>query len=120
MSKTLDQERALFTWELVGTRRGKDLENNLKAARKAGMLVNQAGLLQTLAWLKTQNKGENNASILLKGLEHHLRQTLRINSADTAVLDYLMNADQVFLRLATEESIALLQWVKQHADGMGD
>lgn len=109
----LDQQRAAYAWEKV---QGCN-SDYCNLAKSAPALIMTNGLMQTLAYYQEKGKDHHRA------LSKHLREWLKcrfnpqINDSDfTAVMQALFNtADAQFYRLATEETLALLRWIRQFA-----
>ena len=109
----LDQQRAAYAWQCVQCCNG-DYTNLAKAAPA---LIMTNGLMQTLAYY--QEKGKNHHLALSKHLREWLKCRFKqqINDSDfSAIMQALFNtADASFYRQTTEESLALLRWIRQFA-----
>jgi len=109
----LEQQRAAYIWERVQGC-NSDYTNLAKAAPA---LIMSNGLMQTLAYYQDKGKDQH------KTLSLHLRQWLKhrfpsrfISDAYQDVMQVLFNTpDASFYRQATEESLALLRWIRQFA-----
>ena len=113
MPSTLDQRRAAYAWEKV-----QGCNNDYcNLAKAAPALIMSNGLMQTLAYY--QDKGKDHH----KALSLHLRKWLkyrfysRFDGEDYQnIMQGLFNAtDAQFYRQATEETLALLRWIRQFA-----
>lgn len=113
MPSTLDQRRAAYAWEKV-----QGCNNDYcNLAKAAPALIMSNGLMQTLAYYQDKGKEHHSA------LSRHLRQWLkhrfdhRFNGDDyQSVMQGLFNTtDAQFYRHATEETLALLRWIRQFA-----
>jgi CRISPR-associated protein Cmr5 len=116
----LDQQRAAYAWQCVQGCNG-DYANLAKAAPA---LIMTNGLMQTLAYYQEkgknyQEKGKNHHLALSKHLREWLKCRFKqqINDSDfSAIMQALFNtADASFYRQTTEESLALLRWIRQFA-----
>ncbi|MDQ5911225.1 MAG: CRISPR-associated protein Cmr5 [Pseudomonadota bacterium] len=113
MPATLDQRRAAYAWEKV---QGCN-SDYCNLAKAAPALIMSNGLMQTLAYYQDKGKDHHNA------LSRHLREWLKrrfpkgFESDDySSVMQALFNtADAQFYRQATEETLALLRWIRQFA-----
>jgi CRISPR-associated protein Cmr5 len=128
---TLDQRRAKHAWEAVtsfarqdadGKRRyGDDAQEYAREAKKLPARIMAAGLGQALAFIlaKAKDKKPN-----LSRLHEHLsRWVIRERPLTAKVPDNLMlsiiEGDSMFLRQATAEALAYLQWLVRFADAEG-
>lgn len=127
MKENLDQQRARFAWEKV-QHQGKDYAN---LAKGAPALIMSSGLMPVLAFLNEKGKKESGKAH--KDLLAHLcgwlqkqfgNQSInRITDAQfAAIMAALMGdakgdaaAHARFYQLATEETMALLRWIRQFA-----
>ena len=113
--KMLDQERAKFAWEKVQGQT-KDYKNLVKSA-PAMVMTN--GLMQTLAFLK--GKGKDHHEILLNHIMKWLQENNIINGGDFShTMESLYKMDSYEYQMATEETIAILRWLRQFADAVID
>lgn len=107
---SLEQQRAKFAWERVQGC-SKDYTNLAKAAPA---LIMNNGLMQALAFY--QSKGKKHHLALNQHLCEWLRQRGIVPQADFAsVMGALHGADAATFRRATEETLALLKWIRQFA-----
>lgn len=119
MKESLDQQRARFAWAKV---QDEDKEY-VKLAKGAPALIMQSGLMPVLAFYK--DKGKDHHTALLDHLCEwlHLQFNGRINKAEFHdVMTALMGSQQGsaaeharFYQRATEETMALLRWIRQFA-----
>ncbi len=106
----LEQQRAKFAWERVQGC-SKDYTNLAKAAPA---LIMNNGLMQALAFY--QSKGKEHHLTLNRHLCEWLRQRGIVQQADFAsVMAVLHGVDATTFRRATEETLALLKWIRQFA-----
>ena len=128
---TLDQRRARHAWEAVlsfakpsqgGTRKyGDEAKEYAREAKKLPMRVMAAGLGQALSFLtsKAKEKKPN-----LRRLHEHLtdwvikERPIRASRPDS-LLESIIHGDSNFLRRATDETLAYLQWLNRFAEAEG-
>lgn len=107
---SLEQQRAKFAWERVQGC-SKDYTNLAKAAPA---LIMNNGLMQALAFY--QSKGKDHHLALNRHLCEWLRQRGIVQQVDfPGVMTALQGADATTFRRATEETLALLKWIRQFA-----
>lgn len=107
---SLEQRRAKFAWERVQGCNKKYM--NLTKAAPA--LIMNNGLMQALAFY--QAKGEVHHLTLNRHLCEWLLKRGIVPQADFAsVMTALHEADATTFRRATEETLALLKWIRQFA-----
>jgi len=123
MKESLDQQRARFAWEKV---QRQDSEYT-KLAKGAPALIMQSGLMPVLAFLnekarKEKEKKEKPHTELLEHLCAWLNKRFRKGEKFEDVMNALVgdNAGDAsghaqFYRLATEETLAILRWIRQFA-----
>jgi CRISPR-associated protein Cmr5 len=109
-NESLEQQRAKFAWERVQGC-SKDYTNLAKAAPA---LIMNNGLMQALAFY--QSKGKDQHLDLNRHLCEWLYKRGITQQADFAgVMTALHGADAMTFRRATEETLALLKWIRQFA-----
>ncbi len=109
-TESLEQQRAKFAWERVQGC-SKDYTNLAKAA--PALIMNNS-LMQALAFYQSKNKEHH--LTLNRHLCEWLRQRGIVQQADFAsVMTALHKADATTFRRATEETLALLKWIRQFA-----
>jgi len=107
---TLEQQRAAFAWEKVQSCSSK--YTNL--AKAAPALIMNNGLMQALAFY--QSKGEAHHLTLNRHLCEWLRQRGIVPQPGfNEVMQALYASDSGKYRRATEETLALLKWIRQFA-----
>lgn len=125
MLKTLDQQRAEYAWKC--TQAAKDIEDYTREAKGVPVLIMTSGLMQTLAFLCA--KGKNHHLELLDQICCWLGKILggtpvtaqdRFLPEPVAKFEIIMEAlykapSSLYLR-ATDESLALMRWIRQFAD----
>ena len=110
--KTLDQERSEFAWAKVQGM-SKDYKN---LAKSMPALVMTNGLMQALAFLEA--KGENQHRNLLGHIQEWLRiqQILSDTSFEGTMKKFAHEMDSLDYQRATEETLAILRWIRHLAD----
>ena len=119
---SLEQQRSQAAWKMaqvgVNSQAGKKYTNLAKAAPA---LIMQNGLLQTLAFYESKNEEQH------KQLSGHLRRwiSLRLNGIDkdqgfSPLAEALLGSNSADYRLATQEALLLLRWLRQFAAALGD
>ena len=110
---SLDQQRAAYAWEKV---QGCN-QDYIKLAKGAPALIMNNGLMQTLAFFEDKGKKHH------QDLNRHIIDWLAAYLTDQEIsnvpfktmMDSLLKADSQKFRKATEESLALLRWIRQLA-----
>ncbi|MBZ0156067.1 MAG: type III-B CRISPR module-associated protein Cmr5 [Alphaproteobacteria bacterium] len=117
-TKSLDQEYAAYAWKCVqknSTREYKNLAKSIPA------LVMSNGLMQTLAFLKAKGKQEHN------DLAAHIcgwifgKNSSPVNGRVFCdnfqkIMEQLAALSSYEYRMKTEESLAVLRWMRQLSD----
>jgi CRISPR-associated protein Cmr5 len=118
-TRTLDQQRAQHAWKQVEKARALDDRKRKDFGREAKKLpvrIINSGLGAALLFLWAK---DDRAPGLREALKEWLHE--RIKPAGTAapkdVLERIREGDARFLRLATAESLAYLQWLVRLAEG---
>ncbi|MEO0249209.1 MAG: type III-B CRISPR module-associated protein Cmr5 [candidate division WOR-3 bacterium] len=117
MLSSRDQERAKAAWKCVSEVQGKEaIEKYASLAKSAPVMILTNGLGQTLAFFISKANGRNEYSVLLD----HLTQWLYANVPWTTpragtLIEQVMGEASPGYRLATEEALAFLSWVKRFA-----
>lgn len=122
--QTLDQRRAAHAWEAIqevkqcGQAEQKEYAGE---AKKLPIRIMTSGLGQSLAFLLAKSKGKKPNLILLH--KHLTGWTLQKRGLPGSVPDSLLQSiikgDADFLRLATDEVLAYLQWLNRFAEAEG-
>ena len=128
MLQTLDQQRAQYAWEQVSqAAQQRIITDYTREAKGAPALIMGSGLMQTLAFLRAKNKPQHLALLghvcrwlgrTLGGTpvtqQEHFPPELAAEFAN--VMDALHRAPSSLYLRATEETLALLRWIRQFAD----
>jgi CRISPR-associated protein Cmr5 len=123
MRESLDQERARFAWRQAGTQ-GDKYE---KRAKGLPALIMQSGLMPVLAFLNEKGETHHNAlrDDLCTWLQSRFPQQIKsamFHDVMTALMgnqhgDAMVHAH--FYRMAAEEALAILRWIRQFASAAG-
>jgi len=128
MPQTMDQKRAEYAWERVQeAAQNRIIDDYTREAKGAPALIMNSGLMQCLAFLCAKDKPQHLALLrhLCRWLGRNLGGTplARGNSfpleqvADFAtVMAALYTAPSFVYLRATDETLALLRWIRQFAD----
>ncbi|MDG4554100.1 MAG: type III-B CRISPR module-associated protein Cmr5 [Candidatus Competibacter sp.] len=119
---SLDQQRAAYAWKCVQNV-PKDYD---KLAKAAPALIMNNGLMQALAFYQDKGKTKEGVMDRYHALNAHLMRWLgqqfggnSFPSAQNASFDTVMpalyDARPELFRRATEETLALLRWIRQFA-----
>jgi len=133
---TLEQQRAQNAWQCVTglatqtdntdqRRYNTAADDYAREAKKLPIRIMTSGLGQALAFIKAKAGGDKKDG--LTKLNAHLGQWVigrRLSylvdgNANNDLLETLMNQNALFLRLATEETIAWLAWLNRLAEAEG-
>jgi len=122
MNQTLDQRRAKHAWEAVqAAKGGRDAKEFGRQAKKLPARIMASGLGQALAFLN----GKKQTPKLLAAIGDWVLDK-RSNPTSTAaepqsdaLIKAIMAGDSTFLRRATGEALAYLQWLTRFGDAEG-
>lgn len=124
---TLDQKRAKHAWEKVTSFRksdgkyGEDAKEYAREAKKLPMRIIAAGLGPALAFVlaKAKDKKPNIKKIHEHITDWVLRKYPIKAKKPESLLESIIGGDSDFLRRATDESLAYLQWLNRFAEAEG-
>jgi CRISPR-associated protein Cmr5 len=110
---SLDQQRAAYAWKVV---QGQNDEYG-KLAKGAPALIMNNGLMQTLAFYQDKGKSHHQAlnRHIIDWLAAYFTHQENVSVPFDKMMEALMNADSQKYRKATEETLALLRWIRQFA-----
>lgn len=130
---TLDQKRAQFAWEKASALKDKPFFSDyVNLAKATPSLIMTSGLMQTLAFLRAKGKDQHNQhKELLNQLCQWLERTLGgaklangenfpgegIDTFETIMPALHQSPSDLYMRV-TEESMALLRWLRQFGDAL--
>lgn len=116
--QTLDQQRAAFAWECVQDQ-SRDYRN---LAKSLPALVMSNGLMQTMAFLKAKKK-THHTILGAQVSAWALTETKPVPPDGGVFIDnFNLMMDKFFkmspgkYRMVTEETLAILRWIRQLAD----
>ena len=125
MAQTLDQQRAQFAWDSVTQARKaiKEFSDYKNLAKGAPALVMGNGLMPAIAFYESKKKPhtsflENNvlAWLAIRFKDERAFQPLPTNF--NTAMERLLKADSGFYMRATDETLAMLKWLRQFADAV--
>jgi CRISPR-associated protein Cmr5 len=128
VAKTLDQRRAHHAWHAVqnakngvGPHKNQDPKKFGGQARKLPVRIMASGLGQALAFLKAKGYAPGLLIELADWVldKRHNPESQEPKPDDTALLKRIINSDADFLRRATDEALAYLQWLIRFAEAEG-
>ena len=126
---TLDQRRARHAWQsiqqlLQDVRKETDRKEYAGEAKKLPIRIVNSGLGQALVFIQAKAKDKKKN---LQLLDHHLTDwTIKHRglpgTKPDSLLESIIHGDSDFLRRATDEVLAYLQWLNRfaEAEGLGD
>jgi CRISPR-associated protein Cmr5 len=109
--QTLEQQRAAYAWEKV-QRCTSDYKN---LAKGAPALIMNNGLMQALAFYESKNSKEHHRILCSHLYEWLQRRSIIREASFAAAMAELHQANSATYRLATEEALAVLKWIRQFA-----
>ncbi len=120
---TLEQRRARHAWEAVARLKNakpEDAKDCKGEAKKLPVRIMTSGLGQALAFLKAKSAGSKaGVGGLLECLSDWVVRQRRlpgVQGGDQDLMQCIMGGDAVFLRRATDETLAYLQWFNRFAE----
>jgi len=116
LGKTLDQQRASHAWKTVSQAKNQMYEKFVGQAKKLPVRVMASGLGQAMAFLKAKN----DAPGLVAALSDWVASRLPPRPGEPRdLLDRIIHGNSDFLRRATDEVLAYLQWLNRFAEAEG-
>jgi CRISPR-associated protein Cmr5 len=123
---TLDQRRARHAWDAVQQLKKLDKDKAKEYAGEAEKLptrIMAAGLGQALAFLAAKAKAKDKKPNLKKLLDDLtgwvIQQRPMIAAKTDSLLGSVIHGNSDFLRRATDETLAYLQWLNRFAEAEG-
>jgi CRISPR-associated protein Cmr5 len=120
---TLEQRRARHAWEAVARLKNakpEDAKDCKGEAKKLPVRIMTSGLGQALAFLKAKSGGKKTGlDTLLDRLSDWVvrgRRLPGVQGSDQDLMKNIISGDAVFLRRATDETLAYLQWFNRFAE----
>ena len=125
MTQTLDQKRAKFAWDAArdASVRLKNFVDYKKLAKGAPALIMGNGLMPAVAFYRS--RGKDHATQLMQDI---LKWLSRVNASYEenapslsfdAAMQALQGADSIVYMRLTDETLAMLKWLRQFADSVG-
>ncbi len=122
MIKSKEQERAKKAWELVSTVRADVIDDYASLAKSAPVMILTNGLWQTLAFF-ISNKSKVKYKLLYDHLDQWLSNSENVvwspnEDIDNSLIERVIHENSQGYRMATEEALAFLAWVKRFATAL--
>lgn len=121
MITSKEQERAKKAWDLVNETPKTMIEKYASLAKSAPVMILTNGLGQTLAFFISKSNGRNEYNLLYnhlnKWLDDNIPWTPNEDRGDDLVEKVINEKSQIY-RMATDESLAFLSWVKRFATAL--
>lgn len=122
MITTKEQERAKKAWELVSTVQANVIDDYASLAKSAPVRILTNGLGQTLAFFISKKKSKE-YSLLYNHLNEWLSDSDNVvwtpnEDIDDTLIERVINEKSQGYRMATEEALAFLAWVKRFATAL--
>ncbi|MBN8447796.1 MAG: type III-B CRISPR module-associated protein Cmr5 [Candidatus Accumulibacter sp.] len=114
---TLDQQRAQYAWERAN--RNTVVDGYREMVKGAPALIMGNGLMATLAYYHSRT-GSNNraASVLLEDVLGWLAKRQIVPADFRSAMNAFFNAGAQDVMRATDETLAMLRWLRQFADAV--
>jgi len=124
--RTLEQERAKHAWDCI-EKLNKENKEYRQEAKKLPVRIMASGLGQALAFIhaksKDKKKGLNQLKVDLTAWVITKRLSAEAQKKEGDLLQNILEGDSDFLRRATHETLAWLQWLNRFTEakfGMED
>lgn len=115
-SQTLEQRRAKHAWEAVQkAKKGSEAKKYAGEAKKLPARIHAAGLGQALAFIEAKSVKQLHNDLTLWVIKE---RSIR-GKKQASLLENIIEGDADFLRRATEESLAWLQWLNRFVEAEG-
>lgn len=121
MITSKEQERAKRAWELVNETPKTVIEKYASLAKSAPVMILTNGLGQTLAFFISKSNGRNEYNLLYNHLNNWLDGNIPWTPNEDLgddLIEKVINEKSQIYRMATEESLAFLSWVKRFATAL--
>ena len=129
MAQTLDQKRAQFSWQSVVSvhkASGGSFDTYKNMAKGAPALIMGNGLMPTLAyWSSRSSSNKEAGEAILNDVLRWLNERYEGNPDWTPTprnfpqaMECLFKAKSSFYMQATDETLAMLKWLRQFADSV--
>lgn len=121
--QTWDQKRAAAAWERIRAVEinESDAKNYARAAKQTSTRILTGGLGQALAFLLAKAAGDKKSPLrqLYDDLSAWVLTGRGIRASGDHLLDGIIHGDSIFLRRATDETLAYLGWLTRFAEAKG-
>lgn len=121
MIKSKEQERAKKAWDLVNETPKSIIEKYASLAKSAPVMILTNGLGQTLAFFISKSTGRNEYSLLYNHINNWLDGNIPWTPNEDIgddLIEKVINEKSQICRMATEESLAFLSWVKRFSTAL--
>ncbi len=119
MAISKEQQRAKKAWELVSAiPAGDKMDKYASLAKTAPVMILTNGLGQTLAFVISKSKKGNEYSAIFEHLDTWLSENVAWSgsiSGKGKLMERIINDNSQIYRIATEEALAFLGWIKRFA-----
>ena len=114
---TLDQQRAHYAWERAN--RNTMVDGYREMVKGAPALIMGNGLMATLAYYRSRTgSNERAASVLLEDVLGWLARRQIVPADFASAMPAFFNAGAQDVMRATDETLAMLRWLRQFADAV--
>lgn len=121
--KSLEQLRAKHAWVIVTKVKteGQNAKSFGMQAKKLPVRIMASGLGQAIAFLDAKKEAPALVATLNEwiGKQSWAKDATHTSKVDATLIQRIIENDSEFLRMATEESLALLQWIVRFAEAEG-
>ncbi len=125
MAQTLDQQRAQFAWVAVNKAKRdlKEFKDYKNLSKGAPALVMSNGLMAAIAFYQSRSKAHATQLMndMLGGLVLRFKDDPGFKPLPTdfrSAMERLQRVDSRFYMHATDETLAMLKWLRQFADAV--
>lgn len=117
METSNEHKRARKAWELVNSISDNIIQKYSSLAKSAPVMILTNGLGQTLAFFISKSNGRNEYALLYGHLSQWLSKNIVWSKDNTAeeLIERVINEQSQGYRMATEEALAFLSWIKRFA-----
>lgn len=121
MNKTLDQKRAAHAWKAIAEMgKGEDAKEYAREAKKLPVRIMAAGLGQGLVFIAAKAGKKPKLKKLTSDLSDWVLGHCGLASGQGGdLLKRIIDGDSIFLRRATDETLAYLQWLNRFSESEG-
>ncbi|CAK0748954.1 CRISPR-associated protein Cmr5 [Gammaproteobacteria bacterium] len=117
---TLEQQRAQFAWEAVNNAHHAvpQFGEYKNLAKGAPALIMGNGLMAALAFYQSRDKPH--ARLLVSNVLGWLARRRMVPNDFMAAMNGFFQASSLDYRIATDEALAMLKWLRQFADAISE